>query len=301
MKIINISILILVFINQFNFAFSQKNKVSELFSDISVSKIIAGDSTEKNYHSFSGIEEFDMYLYNKKDSMGDTFHSIALMKSNKIIGALTSCKGCIYYSTIALTSHNPFYPELAKSTKQNGYIDFAKFKTSPTNNLFVGDDNGDFIIDYAFYSISKQWYAVITFHGSLFSPQNFLIYDAFSQEYIGIITFKSKDSSRTFDKVFVKQNQNWDSYSLAGSDPVFLGRTKESDIINGKLPQFDTSTRKVNQTINNEVPRSKEIEFINLMKRTYSITLKNWLSDYKTIINSEVIGLRFPKVITLRK
>lgn len=294
-------LLLVTFFTLYLFAFSQTNTLSHLLSDISKSKIVTGNTIEENYHSLNTQSEFDKYLYNLKESQSDTINSIALIKENEIKGVLIGCRGCYYYNSVVLTSDNPLLPHSAKSTKYDGLINVAKFINKNAQSFSVGDENGDKTIDYVAYSIGKGLIAVLTFNKSLTSPAMFLLYNSNSKEYAGIITFKILNNEKIFDRGYIKNIDGWDAFNLKDKNSDFVTSMKDVDILKGKLPNFDEIEKTPISSPDSNISKEKEIEFISLLKTTYGATLKNWLGDYNLVVNSKVIGARFPEIIVLSK
>lgn len=291
-----------IFVSLFciSFVHAQTNRLNDLLNDIQNSKIL-GNHIDRNYYSNASIKGFNSYIFIPKSLNSDTVESVALLKDSSIIGILTACHSCSSYSSIKITSENFLFPSLALSTKRNGKIDRASYKTKNNYSVTVGDINYDKRIDFASYYIGNGLYSVLLLAHKLDSITGYLIYNSFNQEYIGILTFKGSEHYNTFDKCFIKVSGNWDSYSFASTKkPLFIESKNELQILKMEFPDMiDFEYETYNNELDSSMRITQGIKLIELMKSSYLTTKGKWLNDYKTIANSKAIGLSLPKLIIL--
>lgn len=279
------------------FASAQESRLSDLLRDIQNAKII-GNNVDKNYSAISKIKGFDSYIYLTGTLTTDTLQSIALMKDSTVKGVLTACSTCTFYSSIKITSKNIHFPSLALSTKDNGTIDRATFKMINKQTVTVGDNNNDKRIDYASYFMGDGLYGILLMSHKLDSITGYLIFNSLKQEYIGILTFKQSGHKKVFDKCFVKAGANWNCYNISGKKTLYISSQNESQLLQKEFPdikvlKFDETNNKIDSSL----ALTQGVKFAELMKSNYLTVRSKWLNDFKIILNSNVIGLRLPKLI----
>jgi hypothetical protein len=295
----NSYLLIILFFIQISFTNAQTNRLIDLFNDVQNVKVLKNPK-ENGFIAKSSIQDFESYLYLHKNMKTDTIEAIALMNESKILGVLSACPSCEFYSSIKITSKNIFLPTLALSTHRNGKIDRASFESKKNRTVTVGDNNYDKKIDYASYYLGNGLYGVLLISQKLDSVKGFLIFNSFSQEYIGILTLKKVGQKNTFNKCFVKARTNWNSYNIGGSKNIFLASKNEVQLLNESFPDLEKAAGKKEKiAIDTLMISENATKFISFMKATFQEAKSRWLEDYKSIKDSKVIGLTFPKLVLI--
>lgn len=291
-------ILIFVLILKFQYSFTQDNTLQHLFFDIEHTKLTLYSNEKNSYTAKSSIKEFDNYMYISNNSKPNAVETISLMKLDQVKGVLFACKGCLSYSSLKITSDNPLYPTFAQSVAGNGVIDRAEFKTNK-GIVSVGDNNADKLIDFVSYFMGNGLYSIILLEKKIDSIKANLIFNSIKQEYIGILTFKVTEGKEYFNECFVKAGNVWHSYNISSTAPILISTVSENELFKGMSLPYSQNNSKKAGSMDSLFIKVQEEKFITLFKSTFFVVRNKWLNDYKQINSSNIIGLKFPKLIAI--